>query len=925
MFSAGVYLPILLSFLAMRPDFWKLHPTLPIFAVPGDGRTIVYTPGHLAMVSQSDLDQLQSAWGATGAHPPSSLPIQAAWLEERAREATVAWKEQTERPFLPECLTLYLSNNCNLACSYCWAEKPRRRSTDQQTLSIDSIEQAAELVAESCRTKGRAFYLVAHGGGEPTVHLELLRAVIDLTRSIASRYRIGWQSHLATNGVVDEDQARWLASHFDRISLSCDGPPDVQDRQRRAFEGGPTSAALERTAGVFRDTGKNVEVRVTVTPTTMDRQTDIVDYLVNVLGTCSIRLEPVFSAGSHGFRAAQAADFVRNFLAAQHRATQLSVPLDFVGVRLDEVHGPYCHPFRQVLNLTPSGSATACFEVLEESPENPCFLIGHAQPGGRHFAIDQERIRLFRARAAQIPDRCQRCLNAFHCSRACPDFCPVADPDARIEASEAALFRCLVAQQLAVAWIRRAAETGDRQTADEHTVRSRTSEIDHSSGLLLAQLPAIVSEEELTGAFRQASEYATIAEHRMPPPPWQSRPFDFDGSSTWRELQANISQSPVPGPISLYLHFPYCDRHCGFCDCLSRPLPRSRPAMAQPFARRISDEIQLWAGLAGLRDRPVSTIHFGGGTPNCLPSLLFENIVDQIKAGFRVRPETEWALESTTSLLEDSHLDWLSSLGFRRLHVGVQTLDDPLRKTIGRKEDSGKVMLRLDRAVKRGFTVSADLIYGLPGQKVESWISDIRTLIRVPLHGLSLYQLNVSDRNTRFLRRSGFNGPNHLLNYLLFQVAEQTLLEAAYEKRFFNHFSRVEDRNLYSLHASRGEDLLAFGPTADGVSGDLIFRHCDWDDYLSAELPALEGGMIRSHRERLVHPWSVALMSGRIRPRALGTQPFAESLLDRWLRHGLLTAVPLSEDYRLTANGSWFISRMIDEVRAAIEYAGLDG
>ncbi len=913
----------------MRPDFWKLHPTLPIFAVPGEMRTIVYAPGHLVLVDHSELAQLQSAWQETGANPPSSPAPRAVWLEARAREATVAWKGQTEQPFLPECLTLYLSNSCNLACSYCWSRKGRKRSTNLQSLSIEAIRQAAELVADSCRAKGRAFQLVAHGGGEPTVLPDLLRDVVDLTRSIACKYGIGWQSYLATNGVVDEDQAHWLAAHFDRISLSCDGPPDIQDLQRSTVEGGPTSPVVERTAAVVRDLGKTVEVRVTVTPATMDRQIDIVDYLVNVLGARTLRFEPVYSAGRHSFRAAQAADFVGNFLAAQHRAAALSVPLDFPGVRLDEVHGAYCQPFRQVLNLTPSGWATACFRVLDASAENPCFLIGHAQPGGSHFEIDQERIRLFGARAAAVPDRCKSCLNAFHCSRACPDFCPVSTPDARIEASEADLFRCLVAQQLAVAWIRQAARsscTSDavRVAAAHETAagRAQSTPNDDLRCALLSQVPDIVDRRELERAYQQAVQYSAIGEHRMPQPPWRTHPFDFDGPSTWRRLQAKISQRPDPRPLSMYVHFPYCDRHCGFCDCLSRPLPRSRPALAETFAGRLATEIQLWAGMAGLRDRPLSTIYFGGGTPNCLPALLFEDIVRQLKAGFRIDAETEWALESTTSLLEDVHLDRLYSLGFRRLHVGVQTLDDPLRKAIGRKEAADKVIFRLESAIKRGFTVSADLIYGLPGQTIEGWISGIQMLLRVPVHGLSLYQLNVSNRNRRFLRRSGFNGPNHVLNYLLFQAAEQVLLDAGCEKRFFNHFSRGEDRNLYSLHASRGEDLVALGPAADGVLGDLIYRHYDLDDYLSADLPALEGGIVRSDRERLVHPWSVALMSGRIRARGLGALPFAEWLLDRWLRHGLLAAIPMTEDYRLTANGSWFISQMIDEVRAAGEAAG---
>jgi uncharacterized protein len=205
---------------------------------------------------------------------------------------------------------------------------------------------------------------VLHGGGEPTIHWELVKQFEVLTRQIANEFGVDWFGHIATNGVLPEKRARWLANHFNLVGLSCDGPPEIQDRQRPIGGGGKSSPFVERTAHAIAEAGGQFEVRSTITPQTLARQVEIVSYLHERLRASRMRFEPVYRLRGRNqiaFTPDQSESFVEHFLSAQSKARSLGCSLSFSGVRPDEVHGPYCDVLRDVLHLTPDGTATACF------------------------------------------------------------------------------------------------------------------------------------------------------------------------------------------------------------------------------------------------------------------------------------------------------------------------------------------------------------------------------------------------------------------------------------------------------------------------------------------------------------------------------------------------------------------------------------
>lgn len=427
---------------ATTPELRPAGPAdWPIYrgAAPFAGDVWFYAPGYLALVNAAQADQF--AAGLSGDGRPKT-PVHMALLDhaERARRA---WAEAETRPFTPICLILYLNNVCNLACAYCYAA-PRRPGRLKPAI----VRAAAERVAENCRAQGRALIVAFHGGGEPSLDQALAEAILRQLDEIAQTAEVRLFRYVATNGVMSPGRAGWLAARFDLIGLSCDGPAPIQARQRPLAGGGDSTPWVERTARCVHAAGRPLHIRVTITPATVDRQAEIADYVCRRLRPQAVHVEPVYGPG--GFDADQAPAFVSGFLEGRAVARSLGVSWTTSGSRPDEIHGPYCQVFRDVLHLVPGGAATACFQTVDaEQAHWRGTVIGRAGPG--QITLDEAGAQSLRGRLRREPARCAACFNRYHCARDCPDRCALDAP------AEAPGFRCRAHQGLALEALRETA------------------------------------------------------------------------------------------------------------------------------------------------------------------------------------------------------------------------------------------------------------------------------------------------------------------------------------------------------------------------------------------------------------------------------------------------------------------------------------
>jgi coproporphyrinogen III oxidase-like Fe-S oxidoreductase len=408
----------------------------------------------------------------------------------------------------------------------------------------------------------------------------------------------------------------------------------------------------------------------------------------------------------------------------------------------------------------------------------------------------------------------------------------------------------------------------------------------------------------------------------LPLPVWAKRGYTETGEQAWRILRRDLGRIDATKPMCIYMHIPFCSSKCGFCDSYSFKLGRHQAQHINGYVALLEQEMRLWSRQGTLGQRPVTTVHFGGGTPSFVGVEAFSRIVESCAERFAISPQTEWAIESTVTHLWPEMLTCLHDLGFRRLHLGVQTLEDPVRRHIGRRQPAANVLTKAAEAIAMDWVVSVDLICGLPGQTLSGFLEGIRALWETGVHGFSIYELLIYPQNRTWAEKYDLVDRKHLPNYLMFQAGASCLEAFGYKKNLFNHWADERDKNVYFTFPSRGEDLLALGTIADGVFGDYHYRHPRYNHYrrdVSDTFPALEGGLRRNALENYVHPLTTAILAGSIPPvlvpsleaKSSGSD---ETLLQRWLDLALLKQSTQDDHLCLTANGSWFAGNMIDQL-----------
>lgn len=430
------------------------------------------------------------------------------------------------------------------------------------------------------------------------------------------------------------------------------------------------------------------------------------------------------------------------------------------------------------------------------------------------------------------------------------------------------------------------------------------------------RLPPEVNAEAIRREWLALRPPYHIEERHLPLPLWARRPYAETGTQAWETLSRDVPRTDPGRALCIYVHIPFCPERCEFCDCYSFRLGEHQQQHIDGYLELLKRETKLWASLDGLADRPVSTVHFGGGTPTFLGAGSFARLARMLANHYGTGQETEWALESTVAELTPETLACLEDLDFSRLHIGVQSLRQAVRERLNRRATAHQVLDAIVASVRRGWVVSVDLIYGLPGQTLDGLLRDIRSLAAAGVDGFSLYELQVSAGNRRFVQRYDLDQRDRRRNYLFGQVASHLLGALGYRKTLFNHFARARDTNLYFTFPERGEDCLALGTISDGVFGDYHYRHLEYATYLRGvgyQHPGLEGGMRRSLAENRWHPLAVALMAGRVESSLLADAN-SQELAHSWQESMLLAADADTDSMSLTGSGSWFVGNMLSEL-----------
>lgn len=410
-----------------------------------------------------------------------------------------------------------------------------------------------------------------------------------------------------------------------------------------------------------------------------------------------------------------------------------------------------------------------------------------------------------------------------------------------------------------------------------------------------------------------------IENNHMPLPVWRRKGLLDQGQSAWKRIKEINEKTPRHIPVSIYIHVPFCPSRCSFCDCLTMQISHNIDRTLDAYLDALLKEIAAWRVYGNLSERPITTVHFGGGTPLFLGTQRFSQLTKSLRKAFCISERTEWAIETTSASLNDNNFNILHDLGFTRLHLGVQSMEDHIRPLLKRRENSTQILEKIHQAKDLGWITSVDLLVGLPKETVSGFLDGIEKLIQAETAGFSIYEINLSSQNKNFADQYRLYERDRRKNYFLFLAAVIKLKNQGYKKNLFNHFAKECDKNLYFTFPTRSEDCLAIGAYADGVFRDYHYRHLNYRgiiDVTTTEVPALDGGIEKPPKDKLLYPIEIAILSGKFNLHEMEkvfSLASTQKLIQAW-ETALLIESDDGENYNLTPNGAWFSGNMLSDL-----------
>lgn len=236
----------------------------------------------------------------------------------------------------------------------------------------------------------------------------------------------------------------------------------------------------------------------------------------------------------------------------------------------------------------------------------------------------------------------------------------------------------------------------------------------------------------------------------------------------------------MPEDLSLYLHIPFCDIKCAYCDFNSYA---GQESLIPAYTAALCRELRLWAPRFGL-DR-VQTVFFGGGTPSLTPLPEMRKILQTLHDAYGVDAGAEISLEANPGTVDTAYLRGLRRLGINRLSLGVQSFDDSELKALDRIHTAAEAVEALSAARTAGFeSVNLDLIYGLAGQTFAGWRANVITALSLRPEHLSLYALTVEEGTALFtsVKRGATPPPDPDLQADMYELAQELLESAGYRQ-----------------------------------------------------------------------------------------------------------------------------------------------
>lgn len=283
----------------------------------------------------------------------------------------------------------------------------------------------------------------------------------------------------------------------------------------------------------------------------------------------------------------------------------------------------------------------------------------------------------------------------------------------------------------------------------------------------------------------------------------------------------------------LYIHIPFCHSKCAYCDFYSMP----RTDHIDDYVRAVTLE---WNLRRHETSEPINTIYLGGGTPSILSPEQLSRITRAIPTDGIIEYTIEANPEDITT---DKAKTWLDS-GIRRVSMGIQSLDDNCLKIVGRRHSAHEALHAVEVLRTAGYTnISLDVMYGLPGQSIDSWKDTLHRILSYAPEHLSAYALSI-EHGTRLYAAvsAGKVRPADDETYIaMYDILCAETAAAGYEHYEISNFALPGFRAIHNSHYWDMTPYIGLGPGAHSWDGNT--RRINPSD-LSAYIAAIDSGNV---------------------------------------------------------------------------------
>lgn len=299
--------------------------------------------------------------------------------------------------------------------------------------------------------------------------------------------------------------------------------------------------------------------------------------------------------------------------------------------------------------------------------------------------------------------------------------------------------------------------------------------------------------------------------------------------------------------LGLYIHIPFCDRICNYCDFTAFQGANSK---IKEYVEALKKEIEL----KGNKNFLIDSIFIGGGTPSFIDGKYIFEILEKVKENFTVLDNIEISIETNPKTFDEKKLEYYKSSEINRVSIGVQSFNDKILKELGRNHNSKEALESIELVKKFGFDINLDLIFGYQSQTIEDILYDLEMVKNINPDHISYYALIIEEK-TKFkaLQNSGkLDFLDEETERKMYHLIVEKLEEIVLNQYEVSNFAKVGKESVHNKKYWNCKEYLGLGISAHSYLNDERFSNTV---NLSKYIKELQNGNIPvDFREKLDMP-----------------------------------------------------------------------